>query len=142
MKEERTSNVIVRKVDMTSVLDNALEYWNKVKTEDTWERMDPYSPIGIVDTTEGLYVLCEEGVGDNHAMKEDEPYSVELYGHSKAEFGIFPSCTAKVPESKFREMSYVEVNLADFVRRFGHRLESNFNCWNRKLNPIAIKGDL
>lgn len=140
MKEDRTSTVMVKKLDMTEQLALATDRWNSTRAkEDHLVALVPYNDVGIVETSEGLFAFLEEGVGSDKPVTDENPFELVLYGKSETGLSIIPVCSCDVNAEDLRQFPYEEVNLAHFIRRFGHRLECNFNEWNRALAPIWIE---
>jgi hypothetical protein len=73
------------------------------------------------------YVLCTEGVG--WEVTEDRPLIVDTFG------GEYTLTLAEVRERAERG---TDTDLADFVRTFGARLDSNFYGWHRRINGANV----
>lgn len=71
------------------------------------------------------YLLCSEGVG--WVISESEPAEFDAW---------FPGMSqglCRLPFATVRALATDEIDLADFIRVFGSRLESNFYGWHRRL---------
>lgn len=139
-KHTRVSTVIVKKLD-TSTLGKAM--WRQWKEENPdkdvdFDTFDFGWDIGRIDTTEGTFILCTEGVGGPKPL-EEEPYEIGVYPvwSDKDSFAWAPIALAHLKPEHVGDLPYTEVNLADFIRKFGERLEGNFNLWNNRLSPIV-----
>lgn len=83
----------------------------------------------VVNTPEGLATICSEGVG---WWKNDEgKYLVGAWvGHSNPTFYLSEhellSC-----------LSSEEIDLAEFIRSFGSRLEVNFDLWYNQVKDVS-----
>ena len=102
-----------------------------------------HAPHGFVETPKGLYALCEEGVGDGPITKGHK-YNVDFYpgGHDESGkgrwFSMMPQCTIKLDPDELKALAEGEpVNLADFIRVFGHRLDQNYEDWRRTLGSTG-----
>lgn len=107
----------------------------KVRAGEAW---------GVVETSHGLYALCTEGVGPGHPITDDDPLLVDIFVERHEEDGdktfiaMFPSCQARLkPEDLREKMTGEKVNLAEYVRTFGARLESNYESWRQLLETAA-----
>lgn len=69
------------------------------------------------------YAICSEGVG--WEVTEDRPLIVDTFA------GGYPLTLADVRDRAERG---TDTDLADFVRVFGARLESNFYGWSQRLS--------
>lgn len=77
------------------------------------------------------YVICSEGVG--WKVTTDEPLTVD--GYRKTTHGLAAaSWDMSLAEVLTASVHGRDVDLADFVRTFGDRLECNFYLWYQKLN--------
>jgi hypothetical protein len=106
---------------------------NKVRIGEKW---------GVVETPDGaLYALCAEGVGPDNPITDKQPLVVDVFidGYESDEPGrmfipMFPACQSKLTPADLQERATGEkVNLAEFVRTFGARLDGNYESWRRKL---------
>jgi hypothetical protein len=139
--KERESDVVVEVLDMKPAIEEAYsqfkkpEDWNGVgfHTNFTWAR---------VITPEGTFVLNSEGVGAEDPIAEENSLEIGLYKTFPAEekkLQIFPTTWAVLNLKDIEDLPVVEkVNLKDFIRGFGRRLECNFNLWDEKLKDKEI----
>ena len=75
----------------------------------------------VVNTPEGLATICHEGVG--WFKNDDDKYLVGAYvGYNNPTFFV-------TEEELLSFVSDEQVDLADFINRFGDRLESNYSIW-------------
>jgi hypothetical protein len=120
--EHRSRGVKVRTLVLPEVhrtsLEAGLPDWPTLKAEDL--------AVGV--TADGkVFVICTEGVG----WEVKDEFKVDVWGSGANSFSMFP--VARITLSK-REVlegmeSGEEVDLADWVRAFGDRLECNFGIW-------------
>ena len=83
----------------------------------------------LVKTDKGVAYICTEGVG----WWADEDGTIEVEFHSGMHIGY----TAIPLEDVVACVSDQTVELADFIRTFGDRLDSNFWLWARKIDGIV-----
>lgn len=137
----RKSVVIVSVLDMSSLMADALKRLQETKPNAV--AVKPISTWGIVATPRGIYALCDEGVGPNKPVTEENPLEVALYGEYQNENGsksidLVPVFNAKLRDKELVEFPVVDrVNLSDFIRSFGRRLEENFSIWNSVLSKAS-----
>jgi len=137
------SNVKVNILDLSTIEENALTFINEnlLKDKEQATGADVFGGThGVVETDEGIYYLCSEGVGNNTPISEDNPIVFDIYHRTETGIGIFPSCSYKLRIDKLDEhMSDSYVPLNEFIRSFGARLDDNFYQWERKLANIAVE---
>lgn len=145
---ERTRGVKLQVLDLSTLKAEALEFRQKTKP-DCYEAKIYGGSVALSKAHTGhLYAICNEGVG--YIVSEEEPLELDFYGtyHKrigedwinqageltqaeidphKHSFDIMPfaSVTLTVEELKSYP-TLEEVDLADHIRSFGSRLESNF----------------
>lgn len=107
---ERTRGTIVRTLDLSEIADVSPAYG--------------YAYATGTDGTE--YVICTEGVG--WKLTDSDPLVVDYWDRVRM-----------VPIATVRELAArgTDTDLADFVRVFGARLESNFYGWQRRIGGNA-----
>ena len=99
-----------------------------------------FKPHGFVETPTGLYALSSEGVGSGPITKE-KPYEIGFYPGGKTDKGkwgsSFPGYEGKLGPGDLRKLATGEkVNLAEFIRSFGARLERNYDMWRKTLEEV------
>lgn len=150
-RKRTPTRVVVNVLDLTEVNDElaAQLVVQKEKDPERWEGTDTLKVTltwGVVATPRGLYALNTEGVGPAHPVTDEEPLKLEVYteGHTDEDvetFGMFPVGTVDLGPDRLRELQgrvgrhqdVEEVNLRDFVRTFGDRLDQNYEQWRRTL---------
>jgi len=95
---------------------------------------------GVVETPDGsLYAFGTEGVGSSTPISDENPLVLDVYITGYEERGdgfisMFPSAQSKLTAEQVRErMTDEKTNLADFIRTFGSRLDSNYESWRKLL---------
>ena len=127
---ERPRGVTLRLLDTSAVLALAAAEADRRSPgeADVTVRLsdDPYA---VAEHDGKTYVICVEGVG--WEVKEDAPLVLPVYVAKAGHIAILPSFDVEMPLVEVQALAAVgeEVDLADHVRRFGHRLESNMTMW-------------
>lgn len=136
-RTERPRGVTVQVLDMTSLIKQATDY--RRKTNPNVTSVSIYGgPWAIAEKDGKLYAVCHEGVG--YTVDDEDPLVVEFHGSYSTDkpgtttFDCVPFASASLTPADLREFPVSqEADLADFVRVFGARLESNFFEWFRAL---------
>lgn len=136
-ERERARGVTLHLLDLSGLEEAALERYNQHLAIDGKEPADRMSigsaPFAVAEKDDVMYVVCEEGVG--WEITDEAPLEIDLYSHRGNSFGIFPVMSASLkPEDVRNRTTETEVDLADHIRTFGARLESNFNQWFEALS--------
>lgn len=132
----RTTGVMVEVLDLTDLCNRAVVRLQETDPSVTEVRIDTWAKATAPDGT--LYLLCSEGVGTD--TTEDDPIEIDIWKGDRTNedgsttFDMFPALSAKLPPSAVAKYPVSHsVDLADFIRSFGARLESNFWTWHRTL---------
>jgi hypothetical protein len=93
---------------------------------------------GYVDTPNGVFALCSEGVGSSIPVSVQNPVDVEFYAQGTGEkgrwSGCFPEAIERLDADQLRNLPVSKkINLAQFIRSFGARLENNYYEWKNLL---------
>lgn len=147
MRNERERGVIVKVLDLSAFEAEALEFRQRTHP-DCYEAKIYGGKIAFAQTKTGhLYTVCTEGVGPEFGVTFDDPLEVEFHGSyyardehgeinpSSHSFDFLPFASSTLNPDKI--LSYPvaeEVDLADFIRSFGARLENNFWMWFKVLS--------
>lgn len=129
------SGVTLTRLDLTEATTKATE-WLREQQNDPEVRAEFGTDANSAAVEVGgvLYVLCEEGVGQE--VTDEQPLVLEIYSRKANSFGIMPVATSTLTPAEVRAlMTGEQVRLEDFVRRFGARLEANYSLWANRLNP-------
>jgi len=133
--QPRTPTTIeVTPLDLTATKERALAFIRENTQPDATEATT--RSFGIVETPGSLYVLCTEGVGTEHPVTDDEPleigfgYRITNPEGSGGSFSMGDVATSTMTPDEIRECATGEpVNLAEFIRTFGSRLDQNYRIW-------------
>jgi hypothetical protein len=126
--DTRPTGITLRLLDIDSVAAKATEQLADGTTYKT-----SFGPYAVAEHGDRLYVICQEGVG--WEVDDDRPLELGLYADNPGYISIMPSYQLKLTPAEVRELvTDTEVDLADHVRRFGARLETNFWVWHRTLS--------
>lgn len=125
---ERARGVVLDLLDFTNLELSALEK-AKEAGQDVTAMNIRHQPYAVGRTPEGeLWVVCHQAGVRAWRVTDEEPFELEFYGSRGTSFDMLPSMTATLsPENLKPFVSLDEtIDLADLVRKFGARLESNF----------------
>jgi hypothetical protein len=124
-RTERARGVTLRTLDLTAMLAGV------PLTGD--ERADAgHAPFAVAEHGGRMYVVCHEGVG--WEVTDDDPLVIDIYVAPPSHIAIVPKYQATLTPAEVREAATgPDTDLADLVRTFGSRLESNFWMWHRTL---------
>jgi len=136
MNERQPSNIIVVVPDLSGPTAAALEAFNKKQVESgdlPASRLEPRG-FGYVQTVNGMFVLCREGVGDSDAVTDTNKLLVDMYAEYDKPEGktmeVFPSVTIELTDTEIIMLpTQSEEPLEKFIRSFGRRLEANYGVW-------------
>ncbi len=143
-KVERLSPVKVNHIDFSDLEETA----RKALQEKNPERTVTAAKAGkwaYAETKKGLMVLNDEGVGDQEPVSKEFPLEIHIYGEyetadGKKSMDIFPVIGYRFDDpDEIRELPSTVTPLKDFIRVFGHRLESNFRIWDKALTEQGVE---
>lgn len=125
--DERTRGVTLRVLDFTKILAE-----EGLPLEEGERAHLGFEPYAAAEHNGQLYVVCNEGVG--WKVSEDEPLRLDIFVDHPDTIAIFPRWQLLLPPDAVRSaMTDEETDLADLIRSFGFRLESNFWTLYREL---------
>jgi hypothetical protein len=129
------SSIMVRILDVTTLEESALEYMKSHNHEDAIKAETGYRH-GIVTTNEGVFHLCDEGVGDDNPITDDNPVEFFFFQRTENSFAMMPTASIKIGNlSEYVTDEYIPLN--EFIRTFGSRLDSNYFQWERKFQMVG-----
>jgi len=136
---ERKSEVMVAVLDFTEIEGKAAVAYAEAHSELSNVSAKVNHKWGIVETPRGIFMICDEGVMSIHPLSKEHPttiqISMEYEREGKEIIDLLPAYTLNVTDEAIPEIPVVEeVNLSDFIRRFGSRLECNFYECNAALS--------
>jgi hypothetical protein len=128
----RATGVTVKVLDLSELHDMALERFQQNKPDMKKIRTER---LGLIanDFDGRYYVISDEGVGGE--ITDTEPYAIELWDNTDYGTGTFdwlsmmPIGSYKLRLTDALELPGETVDLSQFVRSFGARLEGNFWLW-------------
>lgn len=156
---ERSRGVILSVLDVSALEAEALAFRQKTHP-DCYEARIYGGNIAVANSKETghLYTICTEGVGPDGGVSNDDPLFIEFHGsyyvreESTLEdllgrpvpgeikpgshtFDCMPFASTTLTSDEIRVLPILEeVDLADFIRSFGARLENNFWAWFKVLS--------
>ena len=138
--EERTFGFIAHKLDLIGLAELAKDYFKLVHGRTI--APDDYfavEPIVIVKTSETgrwgtsrLATICSEGVG----WVENQDSGLVSVMLNLSEFSMCDVAMELHPRVIARYITGEQVDLADWVRVFGGRLETNLNVWQGSMREV------
>jgi hypothetical protein len=118
-------SIMVNKIDTEKL--TKLMYWKNVEAGS--DSRPEGEAMVIVNTPKGLATICNEGVG--WFKNDDGTYVVTGYmGYSDVVYRI-------TEDELLSLVSSEQVDLAEFIRVFGARLESNFYLWYEQVKDTS-----
>ena len=144
MKSQRMeSTVKVNILDLSSLEENAINFINTnvVKDGDLAVSANAYGGThGIVETDEGTYYLCSEGVGMDTPVTNDNPIVLEFhYNTESGGMSIFPACSKKLTIDKIDEVIYSGLNISNIDFNTGYSKDETIELLSVG-RPHWIKG--
>lgn len=140
---DRERGTMVRRLDNRVLAERALAHLKVIAPEVDWVEAMPVMSFATKEVEyEGRFVICTEGVG--WKVGYGEPFVLEVSTKWRDEKGEVHGTFGPSAEVYLHGAEVVaaedltdegEVDLADFIRSFGSRLESNFYLWHNRLNP-------
>jgi hypothetical protein len=121
------------------------------KTHPGWTGVRVQGGEAFFKDKEGnYYTLCEEGVGSSKPISEENKYSIEfgiIIGEHRFSYMLSDNYYSIKLSEVYPELLGDPIDLADFIRIFGQRLNSNHREWvsiYKKLGgqPILIKQEV
>ena len=142
MARRQPTGIMVNLISVERLEAKALSFAREHGFPDATECNAGFTPHGFVEMPKGLYALSSEGIGPGDPITEDNPYKVPFYARTKTEKGwkgsCFPACyEALSPGDLWGLATGEKVNLADFIRAFGARLEGNYEAWREVLETAG-----
>lgn len=141
MKEARAeSKIQVRVLDLSGLEQQAHNAMQKKDYRKDLECIKATETLGYVETPKGLYMLCQEGVGDRNPISKKNPAEVVFVREFSKEDGaktleMFPCFGYRLSADEVRALPVKEVVTLDkFIRSFGSRLENNYRLWQEHLS--------
>lgn len=132
------TGVMIRVIDMNALANEALTIQNTQYTPNRpATRMTTTYDVGIVETPGGAFAIDADGVGGE--ITETMPLIIAFYPewvdvNGRKTLSAMPTVTAVINVSRLPSVPImVERDLADHIRTFGARLESNFLKWKETL---------
>ena len=139
------SKYTVHLLDFSEFNDTALDHYNKDRDDDTKATAcKTMYRHGFIDTDDGMFVLCDEGVGDKNPVSMKNPYQLDFWQERKegdvTQLGISPCLYMRFEEENIRECVTGNTEpLHEFIRTFGDRLDTNYINFERWLDNYATR---
>lgn len=93
---------------------------------------------GIIKIGKDVYALDSDGCGNTKPISDEYTYNIGIYGEYKRDGemleDMFPTKVFKLNAKQLKHLATgKKVNLAKFIRPFGHRLEYNYETWRKDI---------
>jgi len=139
MKTNRQSNVMIKELDFSGL---EAEMMSEIQASEKRKVMKVNfgRKMGYAEKNGDIWVLDEDGCGNKLAANgfiEVAVYGEYLQEDGKTAHDFMPARKRIVNKDDISSFPTKEVNLADFIRTFGSRLESNFMEWKKILENNA-----
>jgi hypothetical protein len=117
-------SVMVRQLDLPKLEKVIRRGLNASSTEQVQAE-----PMLVVNTAKGLATICSEGVG--WWKNENDMYLVGFYqGYSNPSLHI-------TENELLSCLSDTDVDMAEFINKFGDRLEVNYDLWYNQVKDVS-----
>jgi len=127
------TDINVQVIDTDALLSKLQDRVTDAANRPRGTKLTVYMRYGLVWTAKGHFLLCSEGVGGHKPVEEQrQPIDISVEGEYAPLVSVFVN-GENVHELPVKE----SVELSEFIREFGSRLEQNFQIWKRFLTPIA-----
>lgn len=141
--ERIPSKYTVNLVDFSGFNDTALEHYNKDRSVKA-TACKPMYRHGYIETSDGMFVLCDEGVGNKKPISMEHPYQLEFWAERQEgnthHVGISPCLLMRFEVEDLRKCATGETQPLDkFIRKFGGRLDSNYTNFERWLDNYSTR---
>lgn len=138
------SKIQVKVIDVSAMEKEAYDNMQAKEFNKDLETMTIVNKWGYVETPRGIFLLCDEGVGDKNPVSAEHP--AEFYfsrnwnrGGAKS-MELVPCIGYKVSAEEVKQQPVKEVVTLDkFIRTFGSRLEVNYETWQAVLSKEMKK---
>jgi hypothetical protein len=131
--ERELSGIEVRVLDFSNLEADAAKMYGESHPELNNIETRVHHKWGYVETPKGFFVLNNEGIVFTDPLSDDDPIHLDIHGEWDGEEEGHRSCSflpilvatfGKSDLDKYHSDS--KVDLAEFIRTFGSRLESNY----------------
>jgi hypothetical protein len=117
-------SIMVRQLDLTK-LEKVIRSGISASSTDKIEA----EPMLVVNTADGLATICREGVG--WWKNDNDMYLVGFFqGYSNPSLHI-------TENELLSCLSDTDVDMAEFINKFGDRLEVNFDLWYNQVKDVS-----
>lgn len=128
---DRQRGVIVQVLDLTPLKPEVIAFFQQNDPTIT-DVSFSYRWATAVDPKGPHHLICDEGVG--WIFSDDDPVEVDVYDATERRneeghqiMSTVPIGISRFTPSRLADLPREDVDLADFIRRFGDRLERNFH---------------
>lgn len=141
-ERNRQSSITLTVIDLEKAMKDLYEHLKE--DGQIPEDVIKVEPLGshwaYIQTPKGLFLLDEDACspgGDERPITENSDVRWPIYFHMEDSIALFPSIEIHLTPKFIKELpTKGEANFGEWVRKFGHRLESNFHNWNNFLEDL------
>jgi len=129
------SKINVNVIDLSKKEKAAFDYMQEKEYREDLDSLEITQRWGYVETPNGIYLLCEEGVGQREPVDGEHLARFEFIRRFKKDNGatsleIYPCVGVSMNDEDLLKLPVKEVVTLDkFIRTFGSRLEANYEQW-------------
>jgi hypothetical protein len=146
MSDRKESNIVLKKItNFVSKEDHEkIQKYAEEQGHDGYE-IRANEAYALMENGD-LYIIDDEGVGNDDPMRPGEKnvISLNIYATDKklddgiSNVSIFPFGQFSLSYEEVVSLETEDVMLHDHIRKFGHRLECNYELWREKLEGVAV----
>lgn len=138
-KERSKCDAVVEVVDLTKPIEEVTAYLQKQKPDANIVGAETLGDFGLVNTEEGWYFINSEGVMSRDPLADNEDgvaYTLPFYSiNGDGAMSFMPAVEAHLSLEKILELpTSKHVPIAEYIRKFGSRLEANYHICTQALN--------
>jgi len=145
-RERQKTDVKVKVLDMSGLESKAFQYIkneSNLKDKEFVTAVSSGEKIGYITTSKGIFVLSADGVGSNKPISQSNlvivDFSVDYDRAGEKSFSMAPVMSLKLDDKAILDIPVLrEENLETFIRRFGTRLESNYEEWKEAMEKEMV----
>lgn len=134
MREREASGITVEVLDKAYISGAAME---SLKQKGQTKKLKSHGEVGIVRTKKGIFVLDNEGIHDRHPMSKTNRWPIDLYAYRDDDgmsMDMIPLMVINIGPDELKHIPIKETKpLEEFVRKFGARLEANYELCREHL---------
>ena len=134
------SKIKVNVLDLTEKEKEAFDHMQNVDPREDLESVKVSQTWGYVETPNGIYLICKEGVGEREQVSDEYPARFQFSREFRRDgeqrsFELSPCVGISMNDEDLLCLPVKEVTTLDkFIRVYNSRLESNYEQWQDYLS--------